>query len=471
VTELRQKVETTVTSRGLLPAGEPLLAAVSGGLDSMVLLHLLHDLSATHRWPLVVAHFNHRLRGQESDEDEAFVRATARQMHLKFKTGQADVRALARRSGISIEMAARQSRHQFLARTARSLGIRRIVLAHHADDQVELFLLRLLRGAGPEGLRGMKFAGASPADPQLLVIRPFLEQTRGELESFARQAAIPFRLDASNHELEFLRNRIRLELLPLLRSSYQPAVTKTLLRLIVLLGAESDLAGELTEQARADPAARFEELPAAIQRRWLRGECLQLGINPSFDLVEHLRSAPEQQIMVERFQTVWRTTAGQVKSRRLEKLEFRQHCELVDLSKPPFHRLFAGLSLSWTVRCPPDLPTSFKDHPPGCERFDADKVGSPVCLRHWQPGDRFQPIGLNASAKVQDLLTNAKVPPARRRELVVATTSQGDVFWIEGLRISERFKLDSAARRCLEWCWDGTRHAPTSPDAPSDHPE
>src|SRR5882724_3179859 len=128
----------------------------------MALLHVLHELSAEHEWQLVVAHFNHRLRGTESDGDERFVKGIAARWGLKFIAARADVRAFARREKTSIEMAARKLRHAFLAHAGKRLKIATVALAHHADDQVELFFLRLLRGSGPQGLAGMKWSSLSP---------------------------------------------------------------------------------------------------------------------------------------------------------------------------------------------------------------------------------------------------------------------------------------------------------------------
>src|SRR5262245_40188660 len=162
----------------------------------MVLLELLRRYGEEHSCRIVVAHFNHCLRGRSSDADEALVRRTARRLGTTCKVGRADVRSWARRYGISIEMAARQKRHQFLARTARILGIRKVALAHHADDQVELFFLRLLRGAGPEALAGMRQKSPSPADPTVQLIRPLLEVPKMELERFASEERVRFRNDA-----------------------------------------------------------------------------------------------------------------------------------------------------------------------------------------------------------------------------------------------------------------------------------
>ena len=226
--------------------GLKILVAVSGGLDSMALLHALNSLAGVRRWKLAVAHFNHRLRGRASDADEAIVAKTAAAMKLPFYVGAAAVQVVAAKEKVSIEMAARSLRHDFLARTAREHGINSIGLAHHADDQVELFFLRLLRGAGGSGLGGMQWRSPSPSDGRISLVRPLLDVPRGVLEDFVRENRIRYREDATNRVHDFLRNRIRHELLPLLRRNYQPGLSKTILRSMEIAGAESDLiAGSL----------------------------------------------------------------------------------------------------------------------------------------------------------------------------------------------------------------------------------
>ena len=248
MTDLLQRVEQNIQYRRLLKRGQAVLVGVSGGLDSMTLLHALHKLSSRHRWRLTVAHFNHQLRGRSSDADEKLVRQTAAAMKLPFVAGRANVREFAQKSKLSVEMAARKLRHDFFARTAKERKIRVIALAHHADDQVELFFLRLLRGAGGEGLAGMKWRSPSPVDSKIMLVRPLLDATKAELRGFARENKIRFREDATNASLDLPRNRVRNELLPLLQRRYQPALTKTVLRLMEIVGAEADVVGEMARR-------------------------------------------------------------------------------------------------------------------------------------------------------------------------------------------------------------------------------
>jgi len=469
VSEFLQRVEGEIHGRRLLLRGQKILVAVSGGADSMVLLHVLNSLAKKNRWKISVAHFNHQLRGRASDADEKLVRQTAKKLRLPFSTGRADVKQFAARSKTSVEMAARKLRHEFFAHAAREQKTSVVALAHHADDQVELFFLRLLRGAGGEGLAGMKWRSPSPASERIILARPLLGFSKGEILAFARANKIPFRDDATNFSANFLRNRIRNELLPLLQKNYQPGLARAVLRVMEIVGAESEFVGETArhwERRHPDgtaphkrrihasgmpalPKNGFDKLRVVVQRRVLQMRLVKLGLVADFELIEQLREAPGKFVSVSSSQAAARDEAGQIKLRKRSITGFNAAELKLKLRGRAGQAEFGGKKFRWQIQ--PQKTFKLPQKKAGVEIFDADEIGDEIIFRHWRAGDRFQPTGMRSPVKLQDLFVNAKVPATQRRDLVLAATARGEIFWVEGLRIGEKFKLAPAVKTRLLW--------------------
>jgi len=454
VTDLARRVEQTITGRGLIRAREAALVAVSGGVDSMALLHLLAELGRTHLWKLTVAHFNHRLRGRNSDGDERLVRAAAKRLGLPFVCDRADVRDYSLAHRLSLEMAGRKLRHEFLATAAGQRKIRKVILAHHADDQVELFFLRLLRGAGSEGLAGMRWCSPSPAHPAVMLIRPLLDQPKSALEIYVKDQKIRFREDATNLQMDAKRNRIRRELIPLITRKYQPALRRVVLREMEMLRDEADILDAIVQNWLETAKPReFDRLPVALQRRCLQVQLPALGVAPNFGLIEELREAAGKAVTVSDEISIFRDAAGRIHPRQQPAKAFDNRERQIALRGESGNITFGGTSIYWMIT-PHDsgIPRAPK-RVAKREYFDAGKVGSKIVVRHWRAGDRFQPIGMRQAVKLQNLFVNQKVPRAERHRRVVAATAVGEIFWVEGLRIAEGFKLGPGTLRGLKWQW------------------
>lgn len=270
---------------GLLPSGTCIVVAVSGGPDSLCLLHLLTSIAPERRLRLHIAHLDHQLR-PESSADAAFVAQIAGEWSIPATMGQADVGMIAREQRKGIEETARAVRSRFLLETAEKMDAAAIALGHTADDQAETVVLRLLRGAGPSGLAAMR--PKRRADWQMrdsdglpvMLIRPLLETSRVEIESYCQEHQLTPRYDSSNESPMFTRNRVRGYIIPLLKT-YNPAIVATLGRTAHVCAEEDDLLNELVEQvwaeiARVDPEGivferrRWTQLHRAVQRRLIR---------------------------------------------------------------------------------------------------------------------------------------------------------------------------------------------------------
>jgi tRNA(Ile)-lysidine synthase len=444
VSDLPRQVAARLEDHQLVPKDRRLLVAVSGGLDSMVLLHVLAGLRRP-RLDLVVAHANHQLRGEESDVDAAFVEACCRKLGIPCHVGLLQVRDALSRSQESLEMVARRLRHRFLAATATQEGIQTLATAHHADDQAELLLIRLLRGAGSEGLAGMTWQGPSPVSPNLTLVRPLLRSTREDLLRFAKEKVIVFREDSSNSDRSILRNRIRHELLPLLEREFNPGIRGVIGRTAELLGDEAEhLAAEATQWRGNPEPTPFASLSPALQRWVLRQELWNLGHDAGFDHLERLRIGKSATLALGL--NLKRRSSGSLTLRETAG-DFSAGRTKISLARSGTQMLGEVL-LEWR-RTPRPKRDAQLPSLPGWECLDAKSVGVWVVFRHWRPGDRFQMLGRKQPSKLQDVFVNRKVPASLRRRLVIGETSAGEIFWVEGLPPGEAFKVTPATGSIL----------------------
>ncbi len=446
-------VRRALVDRCGVPHGGRLLIAVSGGADSVALLHALARQPRRFRAAHRVAHLNHGLRGQESDEDEAFVRDLCGRLGIELVTERLQMPGPDGRGGESLEMCARRLRHRFLAEVVRRHGLEAVCLGHHGDDQIELFLMRLLRGSGGEGLRGMRWSGTSPADPGVRVVRPMLGCRRDDLRAFLAAIGEGYRDDSSNLDLAIPRNAVRHQLLPLLGRFGGGRVEDAILRAAELVGAESDLASTMADAwIRGGFRGPFRDLHEAVQRVVVRRQLFAMGITPTFQLVEELRSAAAPAVTFTGDRRIVRDSDGRLRDESVCAQELAapmgggvvwiaiagaEGCQLLP----------DGSRLRWRI-----LPCGQGWAPQldGRERFDAAAVGRLLGVRRWHAGDRFRPLGAGGDSKLQDLFTNRKVAAPERRRRWLAYVPDGQIVWVEGLPPGDCFKVTDGTRLVLE---------------------
>jgi tRNA(Ile)-lysidine synthase len=267
------------------------LVGVSAGRDSAALLHCLVSLGYNE---LIVCHLNHQLRGRSSDADARFVEKLAKKYEVDFELGAANVRVLAKKKRMSIETAAREARYSFFAKAAKGHGCRTIFLAHHADDLVETLLINLFRGAGSAGLVAIRESSTRQIDDvELTIVRPFLPVWRKEIDSYVKKYHLRFREDASNKNLDPLRNRLRRRVIPFLEKVLGRNIRPTIWRAAAIAVEEENwINGQLPDSSGAELSVpQLRALPVALQRRailkWLRSKDIS---EVGFDVIERVRS-------------------------------------------------------------------------------------------------------------------------------------------------------------------------------------
>lgn len=457
---LLSRVIGTIREHDLAPAGASVLAAVSGGSDSVALASLLRDAEQAGALRLVaLAHFDHGLRGAASEADARFCAELAARLERPLEIGRGDVRALACARRLSLEDAARRARYAFLEEARARVGADRIAVGHTRDDQAETFLLRILRGAGTRGLAGIR-PRRGP------VIRPLLDCRREELRQYLAERGLTYCEDCTNEDRQIPRNRLRHEVLPLLRRFFNPALDATLAREASIAREDAAFLDQLADEAYARV---IQESPGE-----LRIGLAALGREPrplARRIVHRALGvlAGGRFVGYEHVDAVWRVcqeggrvdAPGQYAERIGHEVVLKERPpRAVRLRQAPGERgeTFAyRLTVPGTVEVPesacrisatPAAPAELS----GIDR-SAFAGGGPAALvaaealtdglvvRSREAGDRFRPAGLTGHQKLQDFLVNRKVPRRNRDRVPLVVDAENRIIWVAGHRLAEEFRV------------------------------
>ncbi len=468
-----------------------LLVAVSGGADSVCLLHILVKLGEELGIRLHIAHLNHQLRGAESEADAHYVTDLAHRLDIPATIEQRDVKAYQAQQHISLEEAAREVRYTFLSQVAKSIGTNRAAVGHTADDHIETILMHLIRGTGTRGLRGLQPSSRwQSSGSGLTIIRPLLPVSRQETADYCHNHQLMPRIDASNLSLSPLRNRIRHQLMPLLES-YNPRVAEALLRTARIAG--DDLAffnkeidrlwGKIVQKQGNTitlDKEGFLELPSALKRYLLR--------RAIEDLLGNLKDIETRHI--EEIMNALTKPAGKrlsLPGGLIFSIEYHRYLmgsEPAALS--PFPILDAEFPLKlpgetvlpgWRVEATIISPSLAKGKSEGAlapsetitplplikgkgikgiglrnnlftAYFDPDKTGDKLLVRPRQPGDRFQPLGMSQPKKLGEFMIDSKIPSAWRQRIPLVCSPK-HILWVVGWRIDERVKVTDTTKQVL----------------------
>jgi tRNA(Ile)-lysidine synthase len=463
---LERRVLRYIESHGLFSGAQRALLAVSGGPDSTALLLTLAHLAASGalKLDLWLAHFDHALRRRaEREAEKVFLADLAARLGLPFLVGQGDVRAHARQHRLSLEEAARELRYRFLAEEAEKAAINVVATGHTADDQAETVLMHLVRGSGLAGLAGMRPSSSwpFPGHGDLLLVRPLLEVSRGQTERYCQEEGVSPCLDVTNLLLGPLRNRIRHELLPLLRR-YNPKIDGALLRLAAATASDltylEETAGTfwqaLAVKDESSVSFRREELMAlspAIRTRLLQAACQQLLADDRQIEAVHIHS------MVE---ALAKPAASSIslpgglafavdgESVRLT-LGREVAARVAPIAETPLVVPGRTTVASWLVEAE---TLSGKGVEVGADPYEAfldyEAAGDQLTVRGRRRGDRFRPLGLGGEKKLQDYLVDAKVPRGERDGIPLVCAPWG-IAWVVGHRIDERARVQQSTRKVL----------------------
>ena len=470
-----RSVEKTIRDFNMLRSGDTVLMAVSGGPDSVALLHTMLTLQTEFDIRLGVAHLNHGLRPSAAVTDAGFVSSLCQKKGLRYHAEKRDLRARHHRQKGSLEALARQVRYDFLSRVAQKIGYNKIALGHHAADNAELILMNLFRGSGPLGLSGI------PPVRDNRFIRPLIGQSREQIMTFLQEYQLDFTLDETNQDTRFLRNRIRHELLPDLIRHYNPNLVDTLNRTADILRAEEELLEQTAQQALDSMSdmhnravrvsiSKLLENHVALQRRILRvaigrvkGDLRKMTLQ-HIDAVLNLcrQGSSGQQLCLPDKVTV------QILPKRLLAVhkslampDSRMHSHGHD--PLPLYNLvlprpgmgvqkvaIKELKTTLIFRC---MPVESIANPTSAGQdtafFDMDQLTSPLSLRYNLPGDRFMPLGMRGTQKLKNYFIDHKIPRDKRPTIPVLL-SNNRIVWIVGHRIDERAKITQQTRNVLK---------------------
>jgi tRNA(Ile)-lysidine synthase len=480
--DLKSQVAETIEKYKLLKGGGVVIVGVSGGPDSVALLSLLfwiktHSELRTPNSELYIAHLNHKLRGKESDEDEAFVRSLAERFGIGIEVKCVDIKTLSSTGRQSVEEVARSERYSFFESVARKVGASAVAVGHTADDNAETILHRIIRGTGLFGLQGMRpkraLVGARCNVP--LLIRPLIFSWREDIIKYLEQEGLPYRIDSSNLQADYFRNKIRLELLPLLGQNYNKNIKEALCRLSEIAQQNYDflsvklddvLKDALIEQksnACVFNATELAKQPQILRQLVIR-ECLaRLGVplkgigyknyaaisklleggQPKADKTLQLSGKLTLRLEQGKLYIEKDVTHGQT-SLSMPPSVVINFPGVTDLSSFGFH-----VTAETFENKEGFLDEFMRQKTEYEEVFDLEKIEGPLYVRSRKDGDRFHPLGSKGIKKLKDFFIDKKVPYLMRSRIPIVVMNDQPI-WIVGMRIDDRVKLSNSTQKVLK---------------------
>lgn len=439
--------------------GAELLVAVSGGVDSVVLLDMLVCLSRKYGYSIAVVHFNHRLRGKESEFDANFVRETCKRYDIACYIAWADVERFAEVQSMSLEQAGRELRYKFLEFVAYKRRSDAVLTAHTLNDSVETMLMNMLRGSGLSGLSGIPFQRAFGEHTK--IIRPVLGMKKTDMQEYAALRGLSWREDATNSQTVFRRNKIRNELVPLLEREYSSGIVDVLHRTSQIIMGADDLVRETVERVFPSLVVEEEMQPyigltisaLRVHKRFLQTELVRRAVQRRFGLALGFDAVDRVLSLLDAEPGIKLDVAKGV-------MAVRDRNMILIGSAPAVHNLNVRVEKNnhydfggWRIFLEEIDRKNVKfTADPAVEFIETRILPYRMTLRTWQPGDVFTPLGMKGTMKVSDYLTNSKISFFNRQNVLVLTAAMPEgeqIVWLCGLRLSEHFRLQPDAPKAL----------------------
>lgn len=448
------KVKKIIERYNMFSPGDRILVGVSGGPDSVCLLHILNRCRKDMALSLHVVHINHGIRKRESKREEKFVSHLAGRMGLPITVKSLDVPSYARRKKLTVEEAARDMRYSAFEQLAGKLNAKKIALGHTASDQVETVLMHLLRGSGPQGLSGIppvRKLGSTA------VVRPLIEVNREEILNYLKKNNLTFCLDSSNRKTEYFRNKVRLKLLPLLRKNYNKNIDGALLRLSEILKEENAYWDRVVERVLGKIVSWEAEKILIDFRKFLRYNVIVqrrvlyrlFGGIVSLSQIEAIRNLAQKSSQGKRIYLGKKFSVrkeggflifSSSPERRFKKFNYPL--------RVPGKNEIEGLNLTLNTRIVDFYPVSEKET--DTAYFDVDKINfKKLLLRNRREGDRFKPFGLRGTKKLSDFFIDRKIP-RRLRDRVPLLVEGEDILWVVGIRRADKARITEDTKKILE---------------------
>ncbi|WP_055665245.1 tRNA lysidine(34) synthetase TilS [Desnuesiella massiliensis] len=462
-----EEVLAFINENSMIKRGEKVLIALSGGPDSVCLLHVLYSLREILGISIMGAHVNHCLRGKDSDEDEKYALKLCEKLNIPCYVKRIDINKLSKERGLSSEMAGREARYEFFNELKEIHNVDKIALAHNCNDQAETIIMRFMRGAGIEGLTGIK-----PVRDEVY-IRPILQINRQKIEEYCLGNNLKPRIDKTNLENVYSRNKVRLELIPYMQKNFNPDIINTLNRMANIIGKDNEYMDNVAEEKFKKHCFRkneyiiiykeaFKEAHSIITRIIRKainnffGSLYNLEWIHIYDIIT-LQAQGTGKIINLPHNIIAENQYGDIiirdkifKPHDLEELIIKNFTMDKDSLKDviELENTFLSYKISFRLLSKDEV-VDFNKYTLS-KFFDYDKIkNKDIIIRARREGDKFTPYGMSGSKKVKDLLMDLKVPKNERNQIPLFCV-ENQICWIVGYRISDKYKIEKNTKRILQ---------------------